>query len=94
MDLFGFCKGTSPEPTVFKDIVARYQHLRPIRLRLNNELVHRLSRDVLNEGAKKIGIYHDGTFVFENEDETSVLMENGNGSCARAWTTSDPTRPR
>ena len=44
-------------------------------MRLNNELVHRLSRDMLDEGAKKIGIYHDGTFVFENEDETSVLMD-------------------
>jgi hypothetical protein len=75
MDLFGFCKASSPQPTVFKDILAHYQHLRPIRLRLNNELVHRLSRDVLNDGAKRIGIFHDGTFVFENEDETSVLMD-------------------
>ena len=53
MDLFGFCKGSSPQPTVFKDIVAHYRQLRPIRLRLNNELVQRLSRDVLDEGAKK-----------------------------------------
>jgi len=75
MDLFGLCKGSPPQPTVFKDIVAHYQHLRPIRLRLNNELVHRLSRDVLEDGAKRIGIFHDGTFVFENEDETSVLMD-------------------
>ncbi len=44
-------------------------------MRLNNELVHRLSRDVLNEGAKKIGILRNGVFVFENEDETYVLMD-------------------
>jgi len=75
MDLFGFCKASSPQPKVFKDIVAQYQQLRPIRLRLNDELVHRLSRDVLDDGAKRIGIFHDGTFVFENEDETSVLMD-------------------
>ena len=75
MDLFGFRKSSSPETTVLKDIVAHYQHLRPIRLRLNNELVHRLSHDVLNDGARRIGILQDGIFVFENEDETSVLMD-------------------
>ena len=53
MDLLGFCKASSPQPEVFKDILARYQHLRPIRLRLNNELVHRLSRDVLDDGRKE-----------------------------------------
>jgi hypothetical protein len=75
MDLFGFSKASSPIPKVFNDIVAHYQCLRPIRLRLNNELVHQLSRDVLEDGAKRIGIFRDGTFVFENEDETSVLMD-------------------
>jgi hypothetical protein len=75
MDLLGFCKGSSAQPTVFKDIVAQYQRFRPIRLRLNNELVHRLTRDVLNDGAKRIGIFHDGIIVFETEDQTSVLMD-------------------
>ena len=75
MGLFGFSKTSVSQTTVFKDIVAYYQRLRPIRLRLNNELVRRLSRDVLNDGAKKIGILRGGTFVFDNEDETSVLMD-------------------
>jgi hypothetical protein len=30
---------------------------------------------VLNDGAKRIGILRGGTFVFESEDETSVLMD-------------------
>ena len=75
MDLLGLFKGSSAQPAVLKDIVAQYQRLRPTRLRLNNELVHRLSRDVLNEGAKRIGMFHNGMLVFENEDETSVLMK-------------------
>jgi len=75
MGLFGFSKASSPQTTVSKDIVTRYQRFRPIRLRLNNELVRRLSRDVLDEGAKRIGILRGGTFVFENEDQTSVLMD-------------------
>jgi hypothetical protein len=75
MGLFGFSKASFPQTTVSKDIVAQYQRLRPIRLRLNNKLVHRLSRDVLNDGAKRIGILRGGMFVFDNEDETSVLMD-------------------
>ena len=30
---------------------------------------------MLDDAAKRIGIFHHGTFVFENEDETSVLMD-------------------
>jgi hypothetical protein len=75
MGLFGFSKALFPQATVSKDIVAHYQRLRRIRLRLNNELVRRLSRDVLNDGAKRIGILRGGTFVFDNEDEASVLMD-------------------
>ena len=79
MGLFGFGKAstpqTTPQTTVSKDIVAHYQRLRPIRMRLNNKLVAGLSRDVLNEGAKRIGILRGGTFVFGNEDETCVLMD-------------------
>lgn len=75
MGLFGFDKASPPQDTVSTDIVARYQRLREIRLRLNNELVARLSPDVLKEGAKKIGMLHGGTFVFDSEDETCVLMD-------------------
>jgi hypothetical protein len=75
MGLFGLLKPPSPQASAYRDIAARYQRLRPIRLRLNNELVRRLSRDALDEGAKKLGLLHGGVFVFENEDETSVLMD-------------------
>ena len=75
MSLFGFSKASFPQTTVSKDILAHYQRLRPVRLRLNNELVSRLPRDVLNDGAKRIGILRGGTFVFDNEDEMSVLMD-------------------
>ncbi len=74
MGLFGLSIGSSPSHD-FRDKVAYYQRIRPIRLRLNNELVRRLSRDALTEGARKIGILHNGQFVFENEDESSVLMD-------------------
>lgn len=75
MGLLGFRKAASHQDTLFEDVVTRYERLRPVRLRLNNELVRCLSRDVLNDGAEKIGILRSGTFVFDNEDETSVLMD-------------------
>ena len=75
MGLFDFSKASFPNTTGSRDIVAHYQRLRPIRLRLNNELVRRLSRDVFNDGAKRIGILRGETFVFDNEEETSVLMD-------------------
>jgi len=75
MGLFGLVKSPSPQATAYRDVAARYQRLRPIRLWLNNELVRRLSRDALDEGAKKLGLLRSGVFVFDNEDETSVLMD-------------------
>ncbi|MDC0934806.1 hypothetical protein OAS39_00875 [Pirellulales bacterium] len=80
MGLFGFSKFSSTQAAVSKeaspkDIVARYRNLRSIRLRLNDELVHRLPTEVLKDGAKRIGILRGGKFVFDNEDETSVLMD-------------------
>ncbi len=75
MGLFGFLKHGPSQPTDTAEIVALYQRLRPLRLRLNNELVGRLSRNALEEGGKKLGILRRGTFVFDNEDESSVLMD-------------------
>lgn len=75
MGLFGLFKRGPNQPTDTAGIVALYQRLRPVRLRLNNELVGRLSRDALDEGGKKLGILRRGMFVFNNEDESSVLMD-------------------
>jgi hypothetical protein len=75
MGLFGLLKRSAHQPTDTAEIVAFYERLRPLRLRLNNELVERLSRDVLDEGGKKLGILRRGVFVFDNEDESSVLVD-------------------
>jgi len=75
MSLFGLFKRPSNPPTGAAEIAAFYKRLRPVRLRLNNELVGRLSRDVLEEGGDKLGILRRGMFVFDNEDESAVLMD-------------------
>lgn len=57
------------------EILARYKHLRAIGRQLNDKLVKRLGKDVLDEAGKKLGILQGGTLVFNFEDETSVLMD-------------------
>ena len=56
-------------------IVSRYKHLRAVGQKLNHKLVQRLSKDVLYEGGKKLGILQRSTLVFNSEDESSVLMD-------------------
>lgn len=56
-------------------LVSRYKRLRAAGRGLSDTLVKRLSKDVLEEGGKKLGIFRDRTFFFETEDESSVLMD-------------------
>ena len=57
------------------EVISRYKHLRTVGRNLNHKLVERLSKDVLYEGGKKLGILQRNTLVFNSEDETSVLMD-------------------
>ena len=57
------------------EIVSRYKQLRKVGRNLNDKLVKRLSKDVLYEGGRRLGIVQSGTLVFNSEDETSVLMD-------------------
>ncbi len=68
-------RGTPTAPLSPQALVARYQRLRAMSKNLNSAMVQRLARDALQEGGRKLGILQDGTFVFGNEDDTSVLMD-------------------
>ena len=57
------------------EIISRYKHLRTVGRNLNSKLVKRLSKDVLYEGGKNLGILQRNTLVFNSEDESSVLMD-------------------
>ncbi len=57
-------------------LVARYQRLRQVGWKLNNEVLPKyLPRPALEICAKKLGLWRRGTVVFEYEDEMSVLMD-------------------
>ena len=66
---------TAPNAEDRAGIISRYKHLRAVGRNLNHKLVKRLSRDVLYEGGKRLGILENGTLVFNSEDESSVLMD-------------------
>jgi hypothetical protein len=57
------------------ELLSRYKQLRQVGLQVNNALVKSIPRDVLHEGGKKLDMLRRGVFVFETEDETSVLMD-------------------
>ena len=75
MGIFGFLTARSNVAPHLQEAVVEYQRLRRIRLRLNSELASRLPRDVVNEGAKKIGIFQRGKIVLDCEDQVAVLMD-------------------
>ncbi len=56
-------------------LLSRYKQLRQVALELNNRLVATLSKDVLDEGGRTLGILRKGIFVFDTEDEMAVLMD-------------------
>ncbi len=57
------------------DLVARYRRYREIGVRINSALTARLPFDVMNQGGRELGFLRKGTFVFDSEDEPSVLMD-------------------
>ncbi|MEI7701624.1 MAG: SEC-C metal-binding domain-containing protein [Planctomycetia bacterium] len=58
-----------------REALARYQKLRATSMKLNNRLVNRISKETLYEGARKLGILHGNTIVFDTKDESAVLMD-------------------
>lgn len=56
-------------------LLSRYKHLRQLGLDLNNRLVATLSKDVLHEGGRRLGILRKNVLVFDSMDQTSVLMD-------------------
>jgi hypothetical protein len=66
---------TKETTTSHAEVLPAYRRLRQIGIQLNHKLVKLLSTPTLNLGAMKLGILKNGTFVFESEDETSVLMD-------------------
>jgi len=58
------------------DTVKKYKNYRKIGMKLNHKIMDKfLDRDTLHKSAKLLNIIQRGKFVFDSEDETSVLMD-------------------
>jgi hypothetical protein len=57
------------------EILDRYRRLRQMSLRVGNQLVKAIPKDVLDHCGQILGFTQKGILVFETEDETSVLMD-------------------
>lgn len=57
-------------------LVEEYKTYRKIGVRLNQRIIKKyINRDILQTAGKLLDIVKGATFVFENEDESSVLMD-------------------
>jgi hypothetical protein len=56
-------------------LLPRYQRLREVGRAVANALVKTLSKDVMDEGGRALGILHQGILVFDSEDEMAILMD-------------------
>jgi hypothetical protein len=56
-------------------LLDRYRHVREVRFRLNKILVKSIPKETLQECGRILGLFRNGTFVFDSEDESSLLMD-------------------
>jgi hypothetical protein len=56
-------------------LLARYRRLREVGRAVNNTLVERLPRDVLDEGGETLGLLKGNKLILDSEDEIAVLMD-------------------
>jgi hypothetical protein len=56
-------------------VLERYKRFRAKGMALNVQLVRQIRSGVLKKYGKDLGIYKNGTLMFDSEDETSILMD-------------------
>jgi hypothetical protein len=59
----------------YEDIARRYMPIRATGVKLSYALVRLLSMETLEQAARQIGMWVDGTFAFDDMDQSNVLMD-------------------
>lgn len=77
MSLFNLFRSPADRPqNVDREaLLARYKQLRRVSRELNSRLAGQLSKEMIQEGGKALGILKGKTLVLDTEDESSVLMD-------------------
>lgn len=57
------------------EMIARYRQIRAAGIALNNRLVMRLGQDVIDEGARTLGLRRQNVIMMNTEDEAHVLVD-------------------
>ena len=71
-----------PQAQNYAELLARYQRMRAACSRLNNDLLPEyLSREAMMRAAKRLGFWHDGTLVMDQDSERAVLMDYALHDC-------------
>jgi hypothetical protein len=65
----------SQQMTGHSDVLDRYKRTREVRFRLNNRIVKTIPTKTMQECGRMLDLYRRGTFVFDSEDESTLLME-------------------
>jgi hypothetical protein len=56
-------------------VLARYQRLRAINMRINSELMNYLSADAILQQAQRLGLAHGRTLILDSEDEINFALD-------------------
>ena len=59
----------------YNDISAQYKRMRKISFELNKVLPKHVPREAIEATARKLGLWRDGTVVFDNRDQSCVLFD-------------------
>jgi hypothetical protein len=66
---------SSRNPIAPEELVSKYLQFREVNRRFNTQISHTLSREALFEGARRLGLLADGTFVFDDESQMETLND-------------------
>jgi hypothetical protein len=67
----------------YDDILARYKRMRNISRKLNKVLPDYVPKEGLEAVGRKLGLWEQGTLVFDSEDHVCVLMDQAIHGCFR-----------
>ena len=67
----------------YAEILSRYKRLRSVSKELNNGVMKHVSGEDIQAAARKLGLWVNGTVVFDHEDQSDMLMDHAIHGCFR-----------
>ena len=66
------------------DILSDYKRMRVSTRELSSEILHSVSASALKTAGRKLGLWHRGSLVLDNVDQSSVVMDSAIHGCLEA----------